>query len=86
MAARASSGVTLRTSRQTIAAISSSKSSRSVSGGIATSSYGPVTACGAMNRKTGASYHSAGGPGLPWPRSMPSTCASKVRKSRIATG
>jgi len=33
-----------------------------------------------------ASYHSLGGPGLPWPRSMPSTCASKVRKSRIATG
>ena len=36
------------------AAISSSKSNRSVSGGIATSSYGPVTACGAMNRNTGA--------------------------------
>ena len=69
-----------------MAAISSSKSKRSVSGGISTSSYAPVTACGAMKRKTGAWYHSAGGPGFPCPRSMPSTCASKVRKSRMAVG
>ena len=87
MAALACSGVTLRTSRQMTAASSSSKSNRLLSGGMVTSSYGPCTACGAMNRNDGAAYHSSGTWLAPcMPLLTPSTWASKVRKSRMATG